>query len=435
MSPTKLLSLLLTIAACLVFVLATPAEQLGKHRTDTLFKKYPLHDTLSSYLSNSDIGGTNVKSGFSQLNTDEYLQKVNEAISHMEHEHIMSLTLQASSQNARSGKKPTDSSSSAHSKETKPQWFGYYYQSQKPTLFHSYESKSIVIYGTADAKSLSSQYMAHENYWPIVLGRSQRAMVAVHVTRNYDSSIGAFDEILITTHATKKTDSVLGVSYEEGNEASLLYPLFGKLPDHHRNFVLKALTSNTQSQRYVRAIHGFPASDASPIQSHIESGVKDTSAAADSSATYFDFAFMDAHSAKNIISGRVLEDNTWKSWAQSSYKIFRALGLSGIIDLWYAKHVPLKFASPIQEGAKISDHYANFRGLRIHDLSNVQLDYDTESDIGRLLRNVDFKPAMVARMPFFQYAMGAPKEQIEDMDYLTSELNVKKVSKGATEEL
>jgi len=263
--------------------------------------------------------------------------------------------------------------------------------------------------------------MAKENYSPIGLGKSNKAMVALHIMKHKDTSIGAYNEVTVTVHATKTErdaegrEKILGVSYDNENTASLLYPIFGKLPDHHRHFVLSSLADHGHD--FQRSIHGYPTEKA---EGQIHSGVKAANKEGEESS-YFTFEFKQAD-GKMILQGKIEEDNSWKSWGKSAYKVFRALGLSGIIDLWYAKHVPLKYASPLNVGARVSEHFTNFKNLRIHDMQGYELQYNQFTSFGRQLKDMNFKPEMVTRMPVFQTAVGLPSDQAEDLDHLTAHL-------------
>jgi hypothetical protein len=273
-------------------------------------------------------------------------------------------------------------------------------RSSNASIFHNYESNAVVIYGKADITALRA-LTKDSNYKPIVLQNTNYGIVAVWLIDAQDTSVGAYKQCLITTVVFNKNLGYnLGVTYEADNDASLIFPAFGKLSEHARYYVLQSVTDQQVASQFHSTIMSTPIT--------VQQGAAIETEDQQDGNTVIKFNF-DLGKGE-VLSGRVLQDNSWKSYMNTGYKIFKALGLSGILDLWHAPYVTIKTVGA--QESKFSVMHANMK-QHIHEW-NMNTD---EFKMGGVLKHIGFTPSMVIRMPLFQYAMMVPKSQEEDTEF------------------
>mmetsp|Transcript_13693 Transcript_13693/g.20742 ORF Transcript_13693/g.20742 Transcript_13693/m.20742 type:complete len:388 (+) Transcript_13693:1084-2247(+) len=379
MRVNQIVAITLTMLFMVIMVIAK------NNRDAVLFQKYPLAESVKRTLA---MNGDNVN-------------ELKVAIEEEDLKRIEELTIAA------------EATTRASMKLEKPQWYGYFHEKPITTTFHGYEGETIEIVGVADLKSLL-QHMQGENYQPIALGRSKKGMVSIKITKYTDTSLGAFNEATITVHANKISSEkgLLGVSFSDDNYASVIYPQYGKLPDHHRHFVLSHFASASTAGQFASDIIGF----------NNEKQVGGNTVSFSNKDGYIQFE-LNGQDGSSVLSGSMKRDDSWSSWATSSWKIFRALGLSGIIDLWYAKHVPLKYASPVQQGAQLTQIVSTFSNQRIQEIDeHFTLKINDNSPTGKILSSIQFQPKYLIHNPEYLQATGVPTQQLQDLDHLTATL-------------
>lgn len=245
-----------------------------------------------------------------------------------------------------------------------------------------------------------------ENYKPIFLQNSKEGMVTIWIINHKDTSLGSYKQLMVTASvASKKIGYNLGVAYDAQNPATLIFPSFGKLSNHARLFVVKSMYDRELNRKFGQQING--------LMSDMGSAKFAKTQAEDSS--YVNFLFTDEQ-GNLVLEGKVEEDNSWSSYFKAGWKIFRALGLSGILDLWNAPYVTLKTVGSVSSTQpKFNQMHSDFK-LHAHELENYDLKFG-DSGVGKQLKDMKFKPAMVVRMPAFQYALTSPKEQTDDNEF------------------